>query len=82
MSDQLSHPTPTAIQPIAMRLRNAAKVTGLSERTIWGHTAPRGSLPCVRVGSAVLYRVDDLHRWLAERAAESVRSADGEGVSQ
>ncbi|KAA0215585.1 MAG: DNA-binding protein [Cyanobacteria bacterium CYA] len=42
---------------------------GISPRTLWALTAPRGPIPCVRVGGCVLFRVADLDEWL-RRAAE------------
>jgi excisionase family DNA binding protein len=48
--------------------RQAAALLGVSERTLWGLTAPRGDLPAVRLGSRVLYRVCDLEAYLAKRA--------------
>jgi len=56
-------------QRLALRPREAAKVLGISERTLWGLTAPRGPIPAVKLGSGkrsgVLYRVADLENWLA-----------------
>lgn len=57
---------------LALRPREAAQALGISPRTLWGLTAPRGPIPCVRVGSgkrqSVLYPVADLQAWLAQRA--------------
>jgi hypothetical protein len=38
----------------------AARLLSVSERTLWGITAPRGPLPCVRIGRSVGYAVADL----------------------
>lgn len=58
--------------PLALRPREAAKALGISARTLWGLTAPRGPIPCVRVGSgkrqSVLYPVAMLDAWLARNA--------------
>jgi hypothetical protein len=66
MSDKLA-------EPLALRPRDAARVLGISTRTLWAMTAPRGPIPCVRVGHGtrqlVLYPLDGLRAWLANRAA-------------
>ncbi|MBX7166518.1 MAG: helix-turn-helix domain-containing protein [Pirellulales bacterium] len=66
--------TSSPIEALALRPREAAKALGLSPRTLWGLTAPRGPIPCVRVGSgrrqSVLYPVADLRSFLAERASD------------
>jgi hypothetical protein len=55
--------------PLALRPREAAKALGISTRTLWQLTAPRGPIPCVRIGPgrrrSVLYPVVKLQAWLA-----------------
>lgn len=73
-------PEPDAIiTPLALRPSEAAKALGLSARTLWGLTAPRGPIPCVRVGHGkrrtVLYPVADLRAWLS-RQAEAAKGSD------
>lgn len=60
---------------LAMRLREAAKALGISERLLWEWT-DRGEVPHVRIGKAILYPVDVLRRWLDERATEKEASHD------
>ena len=59
--------------------REAAKALGISARTLWGLTAPRGPVPCLRIGhgkrQTVLYPVADLQAWLS-RQAEVEKGAD------
>lgn len=55
---------------LALRPKDAAKALGIGQRTLWGLTAPRGPIPCARIGSCVVYAIDDLRRWLAEKAAK------------
>lgn len=61
--------TPT---PLALRPDDAAKTLGISERTLWGLTDPRGPIPCIRVGhgkrQTVLYPVAELQAWLSREA--------------
>ncbi len=40
--------------------REAAKFLGLSERTIWEISGPRGDLPAIRLGRSVRYSRADL----------------------
>lgn len=60
--------------PLALRPREAAKVLGISARTLWALTAPRGPIPCVRVGHGsrqmVLYPVAELQAWLSQQATK------------
>ena len=56
------------LTPIPDRLavppREAARLLSISERTLWGLTAPRGPIPAVRLGRSVRYDVGALRRWL------------------
>ncbi len=57
-------------------MREAAIILSVSQRTLWARTAPRGPIPAVRIGSRVLYSVDELRRWIAG-IAEQGGQADG-----
>lgn len=52
---------------LALRPKEAAKAIGIGERLLWSMTN-RGEIPHVRVGRAILYPVDLLRDWLAQRA--------------
>ena len=52
--------------------REAARLIGVSERTLWNYAAPNGPLPCVRLGRRRLYAIDDLKRFLRDAAAGKV----------
>jgi hypothetical protein len=60
------------VESLALRPREAAKALGISARTLWGLTAPRGPIPCLRIGrgtrKTVLYPVADLQAWLCRQA--------------
>ena len=64
--------TTQSIGPLSLRPREAAKALGISTRTLWGLTAPRGPIPCLRIGrgkrALVLYPVAGLQAWLSGRA--------------
>jgi hypothetical protein len=61
----------TSPAPLAFRPREAAQALGLSERSLWALTAPRGPIPAAKIGRSVLYRLCDLERWLASEAAKT-----------
>lgn len=70
-----------AVESLALRPREAAKALGISARTLWGLTAPRGPIPCLRIGhgkrQTVLYPVADLQVWLS-RQAEAMKGGNDE----
>jgi len=53
---------------LALRPREAAKALGISERMLWSLTAPRGTVPAIRIGTCVLYPVAGLQAWLDRQA--------------
>jgi predicted DNA-binding transcriptional regulator AlpA len=58
-------PTPPAISsPLLLTAREAARALAISERTLWGLTAPRGPIRPVRVGRAIRYAPAELQRWI------------------
>ena len=68
----------TQIESLSLRPREAAQALGISTRTLWGLTTPRGPIPCLRVGHGkrqiVLYPVAALQAWL-DRQAEAVKGS-------
>lgn len=56
---------------LCLRPVEAATALGISPRTLWGLTAPRGPIPCLRVGhgkrQSVLYPVAELQAWLSQQ---------------
>jgi len=61
-----------SVESLALRPRDAATALGISPRTLWGLTAPRGPIPCLRIGhgkrQSVLYPVAELQAWLSRQA--------------
>lgn len=58
-------------EPLALRPRDAARMLGISTRTLWSWT-DQGIIPSAKVGRAVLYSVTALEQWLAERTKGTV----------
>ncbi len=56
-------------------IREVAEQTRLCEKSVWNATAPRGDLPCVKLGSRVAYRPADVEAWIESRV---VRPASAE----
>lgn len=67
-------PSAEPVPRLMIPSRLAAEALGISERTLWDLTAPRGPIPCVRIGKAVRYRVAALEEFA--RGSEST-SKDG-----
>jgi excisionase family DNA binding protein len=57
-----------ADEPLAHRPRDAAKLLGISERTLWQWTKD-GSVPHIKRSRIVLYPHADLKAWLTRAAA-------------
>ncbi len=56
-------------------IREASELLNLCEKSVWNHAAPRGTLPVVRIGSRLLFRREDIDRWIESRV---VRPASAE----
>jgi hypothetical protein len=52
--------TPTALRSV----KDTAKYLGVSQRTLWAISAPRGPLPVVKIGTRCLYDPVDLQRYI------------------
>ena len=63
-------PDPARVVPVAEARR---LLGGVSARWLWSATAPRGPIPCVRLGRRVLYRPADLAAFVeAQRLVQRV----------
>ena len=54
-------------------VRECAARLGVSERTLHTHTAPRGTLKAVRIGTRVCYRPEAVEAWLKSREGKEVK---------
>jgi excisionase family DNA binding protein len=68
-ADIFATPAPP-IPPLLLTPREAAKALAVCEKTLYTLTAPRGPLPCVRLGRAVRYSVVALRDFIAEGGAK------------
>jgi len=66
---------------LTLRVREAAEALGICERTLYQLTAPRGPIPCVRIGrgkrKTVLYSVDVLREWVNQQSVEQQQKRGG-----
>jgi hypothetical protein len=65
ITNPLTADPPLAKRPhLLLAVRDAARALAISERTLWSITAPRGSLPCIKIGRSVRYAIEDLQSWI------------------
>jgi len=61
-------PEPNHTKPrLLITAREAAEALGISPRTLWVLTAPRGPLPAVRIRRRVFYRLQDLDEFIRKQ---------------
>ena len=58
-----------------LSVKETAKVLGVSERTVWTITAPRGRLVSCRLGQRVLYSVRAIEKFIEQQEAEAGHDA-------
>ncbi len=58
-----------------LTVRETAERLGISERTLWAITAPRGNLPAARIGRAVRYDPVDVAAFIEACKNEGVDHA-------
>jgi hypothetical protein len=59
------------VPPLVVDAVEVARLIAISPRSLWAATAPRGDLPCIRIGRMVRYRPQDLQDWLERHRANS-----------
>ena len=52
-----------------LSVKETAKILGVSERTVWAVTAPRGKLVSCKVGCRVLYSVKAIEKFIEQQEA-------------
>lgn len=73
----MTNPKPSAPAPLAVDAKTAARMLSIGVRKLWDLSAPRGPIPCAKVGTRVLYRVADLDTWLLAESRKAVRDESG-----
>ena len=64
MQDTTTHRPPAeSLDPEYLDVRGACRFTTMSRRTL-DYAKDRGELPFVRKGRKIVFRVDDLRRWM------------------
>jgi hypothetical protein len=75
----------TDVLKLLLTPKEAARALSISERTLWGLTAPRGPIPVLRLpgrGSkarALRYPIADLQRWIDQQQT-ATPPADTDGA--
>jgi len=60
---------PIMASPLLLTRREAAQLLGVSERTLYSISSPRGTVPCVKVTDrTVRYSRAALMAWIEERS--------------
>jgi excisionase family DNA binding protein len=55
------------VEPLALKPAEAAKLLGISPRTLWAWTHS-GRIPCIRIGRVIRYPYAALKAWLESHA--------------
>lgn len=70
-------PSPSGDNTICLSRADAATRLGISSRTLYKRTAPRGPIRAVRFGRRVLYPVAEIERYIADAMASQDESQNG-----
>lgn len=66
------------LRPLAVDARTAAALIGISERSLFDLTEPRGPIACVRLPNRRLFSVAELERWLKQETERGRSKTDQE----
>jgi hypothetical protein len=69
-------PQTPADSALLLTPREAAGRLAISERSLWGISAPRGPLPVVRIGKSVRYAVADLAAYVDRLRQEQAEAGE------
>jgi excisionase family DNA binding protein len=61
----------TEVRPLAVRGKEAARLLGISERTL-ARLKAGGQLSFVKVGAVILFPIEGLERWIADHQGVAV----------
>ena len=60
----MNHTAITNQPKLLLSVVETARALNLSRKKLWEITAPRGDLPCIRIGTRVLYVPADIAAWI------------------
>jgi len=60
-----------------LTVKEAAKLLGLSIKTLYSYTCAR-KLPFIKIQSSVRFKASDLESWIRKHAVEPIRGGRGE----
>ncbi len=66
-ADPITVKAENAIEPLVVSLATAARLLGCSDRHLRTHLF---EIPHIRIGGRLLFRVESLREWLAERESQ------------
>jgi predicted DNA-binding transcriptional regulator AlpA len=67
------------LAPLLLTGVEAARLMRISRKTLWEHTAPRGSIRAIKFGKRFLrYSPAELQRWIAEQISQQPISGGAE----
>lgn len=65
--------TSTTSLKLLLSVIEAAAALSICQKTLYSNTCPRGTIPCVKIGTRVLYDPADLRAWIdAQKNGEAV----------
>jgi len=64
------------VELLLLSKREAARLLGISERSLHDLTSPRGPIACVRTPGRILYSLATLKAWIAAEEAKSLQTSD------
>jgi predicted DNA-binding transcriptional regulator AlpA len=65
-------------EALLLSASQAARLLGISRKTLWNHSDPRGDkIPVVRIGRVMRYRRETLERWIIEQEARTRERSTG-----
>jgi len=57
-------------------IKETAKILGVSERSVWAITAPRGKLVSCKIGCRVLYSQESIDRFIKQSESETIQRGE------
>jgi|YNPBryunderm2012_1023409.scaffolds.fasta_scaffold24016_3 excisionase family DNA binding protein len=54
-----------------LSVAETARALNVSRKKLWEITAPRGDLPCIKIGTRVLYSPADIMAWIERQKLQS-----------